>query len=78
MRAGWWGFAFDLDGTRFQPKFPVTAHWLCSIFIQFSVWKCVWFSLFFFFLTARRICVFLGFCLSLSCTAISVFCAVVN
>lgn len=74
LRPGCWAFAFDPNGIGFHPQFPITAHQLCSVFIKFSVWKCggcFYFVLVLFgFLTARRICVFLGFCLSLSCTAI--------
>lgn len=75
LRPGCWAFALDPCGTGFHPQFPITQHvssaqpllnFLCGnvvvVFILF------WFCLF--FLTARRICVFLGFCLSLSCTAI--------
>lgn len=59
-------------GQGFTPVSCNTVHQLCSTFIKFSVWKCGFCSVLvlFVFLTARRICVFLGFCLSLSCTAI--------
>lgn len=70
LRQGPWAFALDLKGTRFHPEFSITQH-ISSAQSLFSLLRGNVFWFFFpLFLTARRIRVFLGFCLSLSCTAI--------
>jgi len=63
-RPGRWAFALDLNGTGFTRVSCSTVHWLCSVFIKFSAWKCdvvyfsvwFWFGFFLFFTCKVHLC----------------------